>query len=113
MPRTPCATFAPAVPPPRKLHILLLTDRDWTHPQGGGTGTNLFGQVSRWVAWGHRVTVIAGAYPGAAGTERLAENLVVHRTGTRMTVFPKAAIAVARGLGRDADVVLEVINGVA
>jgi glycosyltransferase involved in cell wall biosynthesis/O-antigen/teichoic acid export membrane protein len=91
----------------------LLTDRDWTHPQGGGTGTNLFGQVSRWVAWGHRVTVIAGAYPGAAGTERLGENLVVHRTGTRMTVFPKAALAVARGAGRDADVVLEVINGVA
>ena len=27
-------------------HILLLTDRDWTHPQGGGTGANLFGQVA-------------------------------------------------------------------
>ena len=25
----------------------------------------LYGQVSRWVAWGHRVTVIAGDYPGA------------------------------------------------
>ena len=23
------------------LHILVLSDRDWTHPQGGGTGTNL------------------------------------------------------------------------
>jgi glycosyltransferase involved in cell wall biosynthesis/O-antigen/teichoic acid export membrane protein len=30
-----------------------------------------------------------------------------------MTVFPKAALAVRRGIGRDADVVLEVINGVA
>ena len=39
---------------------LVLTDRDWTHPQGGGTGTNLYGQISRWVAWGHKVTVIAG-----------------------------------------------------
>src|SRR4051812_22630845 len=97
----------------RQLHILLLTDRDWTHPQGGGTGTNLFGQVARWTAWGHRVTVIAGAYPGAPETEHLGENLVVHRTGTRMTVFPKAALAVRRGIGRDADVVLEVINGVA
>ena len=46
-------------------HILVLTDRDWTHPQGGGTGTDLYGQVSRWLAWGHRVTVIAGDYPGA------------------------------------------------
>src|SRR4051794_37437024 len=40
----------------RPVHILVLTDRDWTHPQGGGTGTNLYGQVSRWLAWGHRVS---------------------------------------------------------
>src|SRR4051794_22369104 len=98
---------------PRALHVLLLTDRDWTHPQGGGTGTNLFGQVARWTAWGHRVTVIAGDYPGAAKVDHLGPNLVVHRMGTRMTVFPRAALAVRRGVGRDADVVLEVINGVA
>ncbi|HEY3019685.1 MAG TPA: glycosyltransferase [Solirubrobacteraceae bacterium] len=95
------------------MHILLLTDRDWTHPQGGGTGTNLYGQVSRWTAWGHRVTVIAGDYPGAQRCERLSPNLVVHRMGTRLTVFPRAALAVWRGLGRDADVVVEVINGIA
>ena len=53
----------PAKIPPR--HILILTDRDWTHPQGGGTGTNLYGQVGEWLHWGHRVTVIAGDYPGA------------------------------------------------
>src|SRR3954468_22134838 len=97
----------------RPLNILVLTDRDWTHPQGGGTGTNLFGQISRWLAWGHRVTVIAGDYAGAARVEQLAPNLVVHRMGTRMTIFPRAAWAVYRGLGRDADVVLEVVNGVA
>ena len=34
-------------------------------PEGGGTGTVLYGQVSRWIAWGHRVTVIAGSYEGA------------------------------------------------
>src|SRR4051812_10271799 len=97
----------------RQLHILLLTDRDWTHPQGGGTGTNLFAQVARWTAWGHRVTVIAGDYPGAARHEELGPNLVVHRMGTRLTVFPRAALAVWRGVGRDADVVLEGINGIA
>ena len=97
----------------RSLHILLLTDRDWTHPQGGGTGTNLFGQVSRWIAWGHRVTVIAGDYPGAKPYEQLAPGLEVHRMGSRLTVFPRAAMAVRRGVGRDADVVLEVINGIA
>ena len=33
--------------------------------------------------------------------------------GTRLTVFPRAAWATLRGLGRDADVVLEVCNGIA
>ena len=93
-------------------HILLLTDRDWTHPQGGGTGTNLYGQVSRWIAWGHRVTVVAGSYPGAAPVERPAPNLELHRMGGRVTVFPRAALAVLRGVGRDADVALEVVNGI-
>ena len=96
------------------MHILLLTDRDWTHPQGGGTGTNLYGQVARWIAWGHEVTVIAGDYEGAKKTEQLAENLTIHRMGTRVTVFPKAAYATWRKkIGRDADVVLEVVNGIA
>jgi glycosyltransferase involved in cell wall biosynthesis/O-antigen/teichoic acid export membrane protein len=94
-------------------HILLLTDRDWTHPQGGGTGTNLYGQVSRWIAWGHRVTVIAGSYPGAEPVSRPDERLTIHRMGGRMTVFPRAALASLRGVGRDADVVLEVVNGIA
>ena len=94
-------------------HILLLTDRDWTHPQGGGTGTNLYGQVSRWVAWGHRVTVIAGSYPGAEKVSHPHERLTIHRMGGRMTVFGRAALASLRGVGRDADVVLEVVNGIA
>jgi glycosyltransferase involved in cell wall biosynthesis/O-antigen/teichoic acid export membrane protein len=94
-------------------HILILTDRDWTHPEAGGTGTVLYGIVSRWVAWGHRVTVIAGDYPGAEKVSHLGEHLTVHRMGTRLTVFPRAAWATLRGVGRDADVVLEVCNGIA
>lgn len=100
--------------PAQHLHILVLTDRDWTHPQGGGTGTNLFGQIARWVAWGHRVTVIAGDYEGAAKMEELGPLLTIHRMGGRKSVFPRAAWAVRRrGIGADADVVLEVINGIA
>ena len=89
-------------------HILLLTDRDWTHPQGGGTGSNLFGQVAYWLSWGHRVTVVSGAYEGAERVERPAEGLELHHMGSRLTVFPQAWWAVTRGVGRDADVVLEV-----
>ena len=94
------------------MHILVLTDRDWTHPQGGGTGTNLYGQISRWVAWGHRVSVIACSYPGAERYEKLSERLEIHRMGGRSTIFPRAIWKQARGLVPDPDVVLEVINGV-
>ena len=94
-------------------HLLLLTDRDWTHPQAGGTGTVLYGLISQWLGDGHRVTVIAGSYRGAERVSRYHERLTVHRMGSRLTVFPRAAWATLRGLGRDADVVLEVCNGIA
>jgi glycosyltransferase involved in cell wall biosynthesis/O-antigen/teichoic acid export membrane protein len=94
-------------------HLLVLTDRDWTHPEGGGTGTVLYGLVSRWLAAGHRVTMIAGSYPGAEAVSRPHEHLEIHRMGTRLTVFPRAALATMRGVGRDADVLLEVCNGIA
>ena len=58
------------------------------------------------------MTVIAGDYPGAARLEHAAPNLTVHRMGGRASVFPRAVWAIMRGLGRDADVVLEVINGI-
>ena len=95
----------------RPLHILILSDRDWTHPQGGGTGTNLYGQVSRWIAWGHRVSVIACSYEGAAPVERIGD-LTLYRMGGRSTVFPRVILRQARGLVPDADVVLEVVNGI-
>ena len=96
----------------RPLHILVLSDRDWTHPQAGGTGTNLFGQVSRWLSWGHRVTVVACSYPGAEPVERDGD-LTLHRMGGRSTVFPRAIWKLWRGrLVPDADVVLELVNGI-
>jgi glycosyltransferase involved in cell wall biosynthesis len=94
-----------------RLHILILSDRDWTHPQGGGTGTNLFNQVARWIAWGHRVSVIASSHPGAGACERLGP-LTLYRVGSRSTVFPRVIARQWRRFVPDADVVLEVINGI-
>jgi glycosyltransferase involved in cell wall biosynthesis len=102
----------PAAPDAAPLHILVLADRDWTHHDTGGNGANLYAQISRWVEWGHRVTMVAGDYPGAKKVETYGPRLVVHRMGTRVTVFPRACLAVLRGIGRDADVALEVINGI-
>src|SRR5690349_2119696 len=93
------------------LHILVLTDREWTHPQGGGTGTNLRAQVRHWIEWGHRVTVVAAGYQGAPARARLDEAEVV-RFGGRSTLFPRAILAGARGRLPAADAVLEIINGI-
>ncbi|MBA2506855.1 MAG: glycosyltransferase family 1 protein, partial [Thermoleophilaceae bacterium] len=70
------------------MRILVLTDRDWTHPQGGGTGANLYAQVSRWAAAGHDVTVMGCGYPGAVEEERLGDIRMI-RVGGRSTVFPR------------------------
>jgi len=93
------------------VHILVLTDRDWTHPQGGGTGANLYGQVSRWLAWGHRVSIVACGYEGCEPHETIGE-LEIHRVGGRSTVFPRVIWRGWRGKLPDADVVLEVVNGI-
>jgi len=95
----------------RPLHILVLTDREWKHPQAGGTGTNLHAQVKRWLDWGHRVTIIASWYDGADVLERDGA-LTVHRMGGRSTVFPRTIWKQWRGLVPDPDVVLEVVNGI-
>jgi glycosyltransferase involved in cell wall biosynthesis len=97
----------------RALKILVLADRDWTHPQGGGTGANVYENIIRWADWGHQVTLVVGEYPGCMPVEQVTPNLRVHRMGGRGSVFPRAAWAVLRGgIGKDADVVFEVINGI-
>src|SRR4029078_7225206 len=56
---------------------------------------------------------VAGAYEGAVPLEEPAPNLTVHRMGSRLTVFPRAAYeCLRRGIARDAVVVLEVVNGI-
>lgn len=104
-------TASNADPAGSPLHILVLTDRDWTHPQGGGTGTHLHEQVKHWLGWGHRVTIVAGGYPGSVPLER-AGRLEMRRRGSRATVFPRTIAAGSRSLPDDVDVVLEVVNGI-
>src|SRR5215218_4907024 len=93
------------------LHILALAERDWTHPQGGGAGENLWQHTSHWLDWGHRVTLVVSSYPGAVAYERQG-NLTIHRVARWATFFPRASWRCWRGLVPDADVALEVINGV-
>jgi glycosyltransferase involved in cell wall biosynthesis len=55
--------------------------------------------------------VIACSYPGATPVERIG-NLTLYRAGGRSTVFPRTILRQWRGLVPDADVVLEVVNGI-
>jgi glycosyltransferase involved in cell wall biosynthesis/O-antigen/teichoic acid export membrane protein len=57
------------------------------------------------------VSVIAAGYDGGAPFERHGD-LMMYRVGGRSTVFPRAIFKQWRGLVPDADVVLEVINGI-
>jgi glycosyltransferase involved in cell wall biosynthesis len=96
----------------RPLHILVLVDRDWSHPQAGGTGANLRAHVKYLTEWGHRVTIVTGSYPGAIPVERDGP-VTVYRGGGRKGVFPYAiARLLLRRQVRDADVALEVVNGI-
>lgn len=93
------------------MKILVLCDRDWTHPEAGGAGLNLGSQVQRWLADGHSVRVLTLAYPGALGFERHGD-LEIHRRGGIFSVFAWTTFRLVTGLASDADVVLEVINGI-
>lgn len=93
------------------MHILILSDRDWEHPEAGGTGIHLTGSIDSWLEWGHTVTVIAGGYPGCQRLERRGR-LTVHRVGSRKTVFPRTILNGLLGRLPKADVTLEIINGI-
>jgi glycosyltransferase involved in cell wall biosynthesis len=95
----------------RPLHILVLVDRDWSHPQAGGTGANLLAHVKYWTEWGHRVTVLSGSYPGAEPVKRDGA-LTVYRRGGRKSVFPYTILRLLGGRVTDADVALEIVNGI-
>jgi len=93
------------------LHILVLSDRPWPAAPGNEDGAVLGAEVAHWLAEGHRVTVVATRGGDAPAIEEPAERLEVRRFGSRRTIVPRAAWATIRGLGRDADVVLEAVHG--
>lgn len=93
------------------MHVVALIDRDWTHPQAGGSGDNLVQHVHELVAHGHRVTVVTSSYPGASPVERDGPVTILRRGGP-YTVFPHTIWRMLRGHVPDADVALEIVNGV-
>jgi glycosyltransferase involved in cell wall biosynthesis len=92
-----------------RLRVLLLNWRDSGHPEGGGAESFCERVASGLAALGHDVTVRCAGYPGALPDE-VVDGVAYVRRGGRFTVYPRAALALARR--RQAfDVVLDVQNG--
>jgi len=91
------------------LRILLLNWRDSGHPEGGGAESFCERVASGLAALGHEVTVRCARYPGAAPDETV-DGVAYVRRGGRFTVYPRAALTLARRR-RGYDVVLDVQNG--
>jgi glycosyltransferase involved in cell wall biosynthesis len=92
-----------------RLRVLLLNWRDSGHPEGGGAESFCERVASGLAALGHDVTVRCAGYPGAPPDE-VVDGVAYVRRGGRFTVYPRAALALARRR-RAFDVVLDVQNG--
>ena len=92
-----------------RLRVLLLNWRDSGHPEGGGAESFCERVASGLATLGHEVTVRCARYPGAAADE-IVDGVAYVRRGGRFTVYPRAALALARRR-RGYDVVLDVQNG--
>jgi glycosyltransferase involved in cell wall biosynthesis len=92
-----------------RLRVLLLNWRDSGHPEGGGAESFCERVASGLAALGHDVTVRCARYPGAPADETV-DGVAYVRRGGRFTVYPRAALALARRR-HGYDVVLDVQNG--
>jgi glycosyltransferase involved in cell wall biosynthesis len=89
--------------------VAILTWRDTTHPDGGGSELFVERVARELVRRGHQVTVVCARHPGAARRERV-DGVEIVRAGGRLTVYPRGLAWVLRRR-RHVDVVVDVING--
>jgi glycosyltransferase involved in cell wall biosynthesis len=94
------------------MNILVLNWQDRLNPNAGGAETHLHEIFGRLAGRGHRVTLLASGWEGAASGEEV-DGMEVHRAGGRYT-FNVAAPRYYRGqlADRDFDVMVEDLNKV-
>ncbi len=95
-----------AAPP---LRVLVLNERDPSHPRAGGAEVHLAELAPRLAARGIALTQLACRFGAAAGRERVGA-IEVRRVAALPCYYPRAALACARATRRgDFDLVLEVL----
>lgn len=90
-----------------RLSILVITWRDRSHPQGGGSEQYVERMAEGLVAQGHRVTVVCARHDRAPTRETIA-GVRFYRRGNKLTVYLYALLSV---LSARPDLVLDVQNG--
>lgn len=90
------------------MHIAFLTWRDTSHPDGGGSEVFVEEVARRLVARGHEVTLVTARTDRP--TDETSSGVHVHRTGGRLTVYPRGLLWAAASRRR-VDVVVDVVNG--
>jgi glycosyltransferase involved in cell wall biosynthesis len=93
------------------MRIALLSWRDTTHPDGGGSEQYLESVARRLAAHGHEVTLVCAAH-GAAPADEVVDGVRVRRRGGRLTVYLRGLLFLLSRTGRRQDVVVDVVNGV-
>jgi glycosyltransferase involved in cell wall biosynthesis len=93
------------------MRVAMMSWRDMDNPEAGGAERYLTTVAHGLVDRGHEVTLLTAAYPGAPALEH-ASGVTIRRAGGKLTVYPAASLALARGRLGQVDVVVDVQNGV-
>ena len=94
----------------RGAHVVFLSWRDTSNPEGGGAERYLEKMATGLVALGCEVTIFAAAH-AAAPPEQVVDGVRFVRRGTKLSVYREGMRALRRGDLGTPDVVVDVQNG--
>ena len=95
---------------PPLLRIAILSWRDSTHPEGGGSEQYAEAMAAGLAARGHDVTILTARHPGSTAAE-LRDGYTILRAGGRFTVYLRALLRILLKRAGTFDVVVDVQNG--
>ncbi|MCU1593342.1 MAG: group 1 glycosyl transferase [Frankiales bacterium] len=94
--------------PPHLLRVAILSWRDSTHPEGGGSEQYAEAMAAGLAERGHSVTILTARHPGSTKQEAR-EGYLIRRAGGRFTVYLRALVRILTG--PRFDVIVDVQNG--
>ena len=93
------------------MKILIFNWRDIRHPSAGGAEICLHEQAKRWVSWGNQVSFFTSRPKGSPACDSI-DGVEIRRGGGFYSVYARAAASYLSSLHREADVILDSINGI-